>query len=57
MSADTTFETFAKGLIPSQKRVDPETLRKAKEWYKMFAGPHAVTMNDRDLVEIYQDLH
>jgi hypothetical protein len=57
MSADTTFETFAKGLIPSQKRVDPETLRKAKEWYKDFAGPHAVTMNDRDLVEIYQDLH
>lgn len=58
MSAtEKAFETFAQGLIPSQKRVDPETLRKAREWYKAFAGPHAVTMNDRDLVEIYTDLH
>ena len=57
MNADTTFESFAKGLIPSQKRIDPETLRKAKDWYRRFAGSHAVTMTDNDLVEIYQDLH
>jgi len=56
MSAETTFETFAKGLIPSQKRIDPETLRKAQDWYKGFAGAHATPMNDRDLVEIYQEL-
>lgn len=58
MSAtEKTFESFAKGLIPSKERVDPETLRKAQEWYKTFAGPHAVTMDERDLVEIYIDLH
>lgn len=57
MSADTAFELFAKALVPSKERVDPETLRKAREWYRDFAGPHAVTMNDRDLVEIYSDLH
>lgn len=58
MSAtETTFETFAKGLVPSKERVDPETLRKAQSWYRQFAGPHAVTMDDRDLVEIYKELH
>ena len=57
MSADTAFELFAKALVPGKERVDPETLRKAREWYRDFAGPHAVTMNDRDLVEIYSDLH
>jgi hypothetical protein len=57
MSADTAFELFAKGLVPCKERVDPETLRKAREWYNLFAGSHAVTMNDRDLVEIYSGLH
>lgn len=54
---DKAFEDFAKGLVPSQTRVDPETLRKAREWYKVFVGTHAVSMTDRDLVEIYLDLH
>jgi len=58
MSAtEKTFQSFAQGLIPSKERVDPETLRKARDWYKQFAGSHAVTMEDRDLVEIYTDLH
>ena len=56
-ATEKTFETFAQGLIPSQKRPDPEALRKAREWYKAFTGPHAVTMNDRDLVDLYEDLH
>lgn len=51
------FESFAKGLLPSEKLPDPETLRKARDWYKQFAGTHAVTMTDRDLIEIYLDLH
>jgi len=57
MSAETTFTNFAKGLVPSKESVDPETLRKARDWYRKFAGPHAVTMDDRDLVDIYRDLH
>ena len=51
------FEAFAKQLIPSRDFVDPETLRKAKVWYKQFAGQHAVSMNDHDLVEIYSELN
>lgn len=54
---DQAFEIYAKGLVPSQTRVDPETLRKAQEWYKTFVGSHAVNMADRDLVEIYLDLN
>ena len=57
MNAETNFETFAKALIPSQATVDPETLRQALNWYKAFAGSHAVKMNDRDLGEIYQELN
>jgi hypothetical protein len=56
MNADHTFTTFAKGLIPTKESVNPETLRKARDWYTQFAGNHAVNMEDRDLVEIYQDL-
>lgn len=55
-TTDNAFENFAKGLVPAQKSVDPETLRKAREWYRAFAGAHAVQMTDRDVVEIYQDL-
>lgn len=57
MNANATFTSFAKGLIPSQESVDPETLRKARAWYQKFAGAHAVTMDDRDLVDIYKELH
>ena len=57
MNAETTFTSFAKGLVPSKESVDPETLRKARDWYKRFVGAHAVTMDDRDLVEMYRDLH
>lgn len=56
-ATDKSFETFARGLVPSQQRLDPETLRKAQEWYTMFTGSHAVKMSERDLVEIYQELH
>lgn len=54
---DKVFNIYAQGLIPSQKRIDPVTLTKAQAWYKLFAGPHAVIMADRDLVEIYEELH
>jgi hypothetical protein len=37
--------------------MDPDTIRAARCWYTEFAGRHAVTMNDRELVEIYQDLN
>jgi len=57
MNAETPFTTFAKGLIPGRESVDPETLRKAKVWYTQFTGNHAVTMDDRDLVEIYTELN
>jgi hypothetical protein len=57
MEQKNNFEAFAKQLIPSRDTVDPETLRKAKVWYKQFAGAHAVTMNDRELVEIYSELN
>jgi len=57
MKTVTNFEAFARGLVLSQKQVDPATLSLAKNWYSTFAGAHAVTMNDLDLVEIYQDLH
>lgn len=57
MSADTTFETFARGLVPSKERVDPDTLRKAQNWYKEFVGQHAVMMEDRDLVDMYNTLN
>jgi hypothetical protein len=54
---DKAFEDFAKGLVPSQNSVDPETLRKARDWYRSFAGAHAVPMTDRDMVEIYLELN
>ena len=54
--ADTPFQSFVQGLIPSKERIDPATLQHAKLWYKSFAGSHAVNMADRDLVEIYEDL-
>lgn len=54
-TANTQFNSFAQDLV--RKQINPETLRLAKAWYKQFAGTHAVKMEDRDLVEIYQDLH
>lgn len=56
IAADTTFQSFAQGLIPSKAYIDPETLRTAKIWYKSFAGKHAVNMADQELVEIYKEL-
>lgn len=57
IATETTFQDFAQGLIQSRERLDPETLRHAKLWYTLFAGGYAVGMADRDLVEIYQELH
>jgi hypothetical protein len=57
MSHDTMFETFAQGLLTPTTRLDPSTIRHAREWYTEFAGRHAVKMDDRELVTIYQDLH
>jgi hypothetical protein len=57
MRDDPTFITYAKGLIPFKPTMDPDTIRAARCWYTEFAGRHAVTMNDRELVEIYQDLN
>jgi hypothetical protein len=57
MATDTIFETFAQGLIPSKASIDPETVKHAREWYRQFAGHHAVVMDDRELVNIYQDLY
>ncbi|MCK4824849.1 hypothetical protein KA005_54360 [bacterium] len=51
------FDIFAKGLVPLKPRIDPAALQTAKEWYKTFAGAHAVKMEDADLIEIYADLH
>jgi hypothetical protein len=51
-----TFENFANGLVP-RKTVDPVKLEAAKDWYKRFAGTHAVKMDDEDLVKIYEDLN
>lgn len=57
MSANyTKFNEFTQGLVP-KKRIDPETLRQAKEWYDQFAGRHAVSMEDIELIEIYTELH
>lgn len=55
--ANENFDNFARGLIANKESVDPDTLRRARDWYLEFVGSHAVTMADRDLVEIYQDLH
>jgi hypothetical protein len=57
MSHDTMFETFAQGLVPTKPNADPGTIRHAREWYRQFAGRHAVKMDDQELVTIYQDLH
>jgi len=57
MNVDQNFKNFAKSLVPSQKYIDPETLRRAKAWYNDFAGQHAVKMTDVELVEIYTELH
>ena len=56
-ATENTFDNFARGLIPGKERIDPEVLRKAKDWYRMFAGSHAVTMDDQELVQIYCELH
>jgi hypothetical protein len=53
---DTSFEQFARGLIPAKAQTDPETLRKARAWYRNFAENHAVKMDDQELVELYLDL-
>jgi hypothetical protein len=58
MQLDTSaaFATFAKGLVPFKPSMDPDTITAARVWYDQFAGPHAVNMDDQDLVEIYEDL-
>jgi len=55
MTAQTNFDQFATGLVC--KPIDPAVLEAAKRWYKSFAGRHAVPMEDRELIAIYQDLH
>lgn len=50
-------EKFARSLVPSPSSVDHETLKKARDWYKKFAGTHAVPMADREVLEIYLELH
>ena len=52
---DKNLTSFTNGLVKN-KPIDPNTLRLARCWYKNFAGSHAVTMNDRELIEIYQEL-
>lgn len=54
---DNTFETFARGLIPAKEQHDPDTVRRARAWYANFAGPHAVKMDDLELVQMYLELH
>lgn len=56
-NTDQAFEIFARGLVPPAPQVDPEAVRQAREWYKQFTGTHAVIMDDRDLVQIYFELH
>lgn len=50
----TNFEHFATSIV--RKQIDPERLRIAKEWYRRFAGKHAVNMDDRDIIDIYDNL-
>lgn len=52
----TAFKNFASGLIPTE-RVDHETLKIARAWYKEFTGAHATKIDDREVVEIYTDMH
>ncbi len=51
-----TFEEFATALVPRKPALDPTTLQAAKDWYKGFAGTHAVKMDDAELVTIFLDL-
>ena len=53
---DDFAQSLSQSLLPST-RIDPVTLSMAKEWYNQFAGKHAVKMDDKDLVAIYNDLH
>lgn len=55
-ATEKTFDTLAQGLVPS-KNIDSDMLRLAKKWYRNFAGPHAVTMEDQDLIEIFTNLN
>jgi hypothetical protein len=50
-----TFDNFAHQLV--RKHINPRELALAKDWYKIFAGAHAVKMDDNELVEIYRELH
>lgn len=49
------FNKFAKDIV--QRKTDPARLCKAREWYREFAGDHAVIMSDQDLLEIYAELN
>ena len=53
--AQSNFDQFAATIV--RKQIDPERLRIAKDWYRQFAGSHAVSMDDRDIIEIYNGLH
>ena len=53
-TAQTNFDYFAAGLV--RKPIDPARLEAAKRWYTSFAGRHAVVMDDRELIQIYEDL-
>ena len=55
--SDKTFNDFAQGLIDNQRRLDPEMLQNAQDWYRKFTGKHAVTMPDSELIELYKELH
>lgn len=55
MNTCSNIEQFANSLV--RKPIDPVRLEVAKRWYNMFAGKHAVPMDDRELVQIYDELH
>jgi hypothetical protein len=55
-STDNNIANFAQGLLV-YRRLDPDKLKQAQAWYKNFAGNHAVTMSDQDLIDIYETLN
>ena len=56
MSSDQNLANLSSMIIATEKKVDTQTLCRAKRWYEQFTGPHAVKMEDHELVEIYNEL-
>ena len=59
MEKNESFTRYTKDLLSNQNKqpINPRTIELAKEWYNNFAGKHAVSIDDKELVDMYMELN